>query len=136
MFRRVLLVGINLDKEFIVHFNVQLNRTIMNRFQISTVDAEANGKGIGSERGANNNGEVQLNAYNLIASTASASTLSPPPSSTSESTAIGVNGVAAGSGTNAGDVMQRKFSIAQLTRLVEILFYVSSSKLYYSYSSA
>lgn len=122
---RELLVVIYLHKEFIVYFNVQRisSTTIMNRFQISSVDGTpTNSKGgVGLERVANN-GEVQLNAYNLITSaSATGSTLSPPKNS--ESAASGGNGVAAVAGTvtNEKEVMQRKFSIAQLTRLVNIV---------------
>lgn len=81
----------------------------MNRFQITSVDGgEANNKGAGFEKVASN-GEVQLNAYNLIAPQTAGSTLSPPTANTDA--VIGVNGVAA----NSSEPM-RKFSIAQLTR--------------------
>lgn len=101
----------------------------MNRFKISSVDGEggaANSKGSSTDRVVNN-GEVQLSAYNLIVSSAATSptTLSPPTVTTSTESATGGNGVAtvpAGSGTNMNEVMQRKFSIAQYTRLVHLKY--------------
>lgn len=74
----------------------------MNRFQITSVDGSS-----GDSRP--NNGEVQLNAYNLIRPSATGPTVTH--AMTTDAERFTTNDAAA-----ADDALQRKFSIAQLTR--------------------